>query len=89
MQESFFLIPFRDFDKIDAKAHPSQGVDVTIAIFGRFSPIFGGKGVFMKSQCYDPNFAQTSSIFSKKGHFLRRKYFKNFQSSKKFQGSML
>jgi leucyl aminopeptidase len=38
-------------------------------------------GVFLKNQCYDPNFAKSSSILNKNGNFLhqifRRKYLKN------------
>jgi hypothetical protein len=40
--------------------------------FLRFSPIFGEKiGVFLKNQCYDQFFSQTSSSLSKKRQYFR------------------
>jgi hypothetical protein len=50
--------------------------------FSAIFPDFGRKfGVFLKNQCYDANFAKTSSSLTKKRQFFRqsfrRKYFKN------------
>jgi hypothetical protein len=50
---------------MDGAAEP--GADVKITIFGDFFPDFGRQkiGVFLKNQCYDPNFAKASSSLGK------------------------
>jgi hypothetical protein len=56
----------------------------------RFSPIFCGKiGVFLKTQCYDPPYAEFSSVLHQKRHFspiFWRKYLKNHDINFRWDG---
>jgi hypothetical protein len=54
---------------------PRSGVDVLIAIFCDFLPIFCEKiGVFLKNQCYDKICSKTRSSFSKKRQYFRQMF---------------
>jgi hypothetical protein len=41
-----------------------------IAIFSNFSKFSAKERLFLKNQCYDPNFAKTNSVLNKNAKFF-------------------
>jgi hypothetical protein len=53
--------------------HKTSGVDVMIIMICDFHQFSAKKiGVFLKNQCYDPNFAKSISIWNKNADFFRQ-----------------